>query len=62
MRDHGQVAAILDQITGLVRELSTQPDAAEVARMRTEMDGLAALLENHLNYEERKLVPILDAL
>ena len=62
MRDHRQVAEILDQITELVRELGAQPDAAEVARMRTEMDGLAALLENHLNYEERKLVPILDAL
>ena len=62
MRDHRQVAEILDQITELVRELGARPDAAEVARMRTELDGLAALLENHLNYEERKLVPILDAL
>jgi hypothetical protein len=24
--------------------------------MRTELDGLAALLENHLSYEEKKLV------
>jgi hemerythrin-like domain-containing protein len=62
MRDHGQVAEILNQITELARALGAQPDAADVARMRTEMDGLAALLENHLNYEERKLVPILDAL
>ena len=62
MRDHGQVAEILDQITELVRALGAQPDRAEVARMRTELDGLAALLENHLNYEEKKLVPILDAL
>jgi hemerythrin-like domain-containing protein len=62
MRDHRQVAEILDQITELVRELGAQPDLAEVARIRTELDGLAALLENHLNYEEKKLVPILDAL
>jgi iron-sulfur cluster repair protein YtfE (RIC family) len=62
MRDHRQVAEILDRITELVRELNAQPDPAEVARVRTELDGLAALLENHLNYEEKKLVPILDAL
>jgi hemerythrin-like domain-containing protein len=62
VRDHVQVAEILDQITGLIREMGAQPDPAEVARMRTELDGLAALLENHLNYEEKKLVPILDAL
>jgi hemerythrin-like domain-containing protein len=62
MRDHRQVTELLDQITELVRELGTRPDPAEVARMRTELDGLAALLENHLNYEEKKLVPILDAL
>jgi hemerythrin-like domain-containing protein len=62
MRDHGQVATMLDQITELVRGMNGQPDPAEVARMRTELDGLAALLENHLNYEEKKLVPILDAL
>jgi iron-sulfur cluster repair protein YtfE (RIC family) len=62
MRDHRQVAQILDQITEIVRQLGAQPDPAEVARMRTELDGLAALLENHLKYEEKKLVPILDAL
>ena len=61
IHDHRQVAEILDTITDLVRKLGAQPDAAEVTRMRTELDGLAALLENHLNYEERKLVPILDA-
>ncbi|HZN73576.1 MAG TPA: hemerythrin domain-containing protein [Micromonosporaceae bacterium] len=62
MHDHGQVAEILNQITELVRQLGAQPDPAEVARIRTELDSLAALLENHLNYEEKKLVPILDAL
>jgi hemerythrin-like domain-containing protein len=62
MRDHGQVAEILEQITELVRALGAQPEPAVVARIRTELDGLAALLENHLKYEERKLVPLLDAL
>jgi len=62
MRDHHQVAVLLHQITGLVRALGAQPEPAEFARTRTELDGLAALLENHLNYEEKKLVPILDAL
>ena len=62
MRDHGQVAEILNQIAELVRELGAQPDPAKVARIRTELDGLAALLESHLNYEEKKVVAILDAL
>jgi iron-sulfur cluster repair protein YtfE (RIC family) len=61
MRDHGQVAQIIDQITEVVKELGAQPDPADIARLRVELDGLAALLENHLNYEERKLVPLLDA-
>lgn len=62
MRDHRQVAAILERVAELSRELDAQPDPAEVARVRIELDGLAALLENHLTYEERKLVPILDRL
>jgi iron-sulfur cluster repair protein YtfE (RIC family) len=62
MRDHWQVAEILKKITELVRAMSAQPDAAAFARIRFELDGLAALLENHLNYEEKMLVPVLDAL
>jgi len=52
--DHRQVAEVLTRLG----ELSTM--AAEVARR--ELDTLAALLETHLVYEEKKLVAALNSL
>ncbi len=50
-RDHRTVADIVARLSDL--------DSAALPR---ELDGLAAVLESHLSYEERKLVTILDAL
>ncbi|MFD2763326.1 hemerythrin domain-containing protein [Micromonospora eburnea] len=53
--DHRVVADLLNRIDALLT------GAADGATVRTELDGLAALIESHFSYEERKLVAALDA-
>jgi hemerythrin-like domain-containing protein len=52
--DHRVVADILRR----VEELTAGPDAGPA--VRAELDGLAALLESHFTYEEKKLVAALN--
>lgn len=52
--DHRQVAEVLDRL----KELS----AMDGQTTRRELDTLAALLETHLGYEEKKLVAALNTL
>jgi hemerythrin-like domain-containing protein len=56
--DHQQVEAILRRVT----ELATADPQPDPAAVRAELDGLAALLESHFTYEEKKLVAALNAL
>lgn len=56
--DHEVVAGIL----GRVEELLGDPAPVPVAHLRAELDGLAALLESHFRYEEKRLVTALNAL
>jgi hypothetical protein len=53
-RDHRQVAEVLDRL----KAVSTM----DVATAERELDTLAALLETHLVYEEKKLVDALNRL
>ncbi|MFC4121775.1 hemerythrin domain-containing protein [Nonomuraea zeae] len=57
-RDHQQVSELLHRLQELLDRLGT----IEPRRVRAELDGLAALLESHFTYEERKIVAALDAL
>lgn len=61
-RDHHLVAGILRELEELLGGLVTDPDPAEAQRVRAELDGLAALLESHFVYEEKRLVAALDSL
>jgi hypothetical protein len=54
-RDHEHIARMLRRVA----ELSADLDAAGA---RAELDGLAALLESHFRWEEKRLVPLLNAL
>ncbi|MEU9740437.1 hemerythrin domain-containing protein [Micromonospora chersina] len=54
--DHSIVADLLRRIDALLTE------AADGRSVRAELDGLAALLETHFTYEERKLVAALNRL
>lgn len=59
-RDHHMVADILRRLEHLLRDL--EPVAAEAQRVRAELDGLAALLESHFVYEEKRIVSALNSL
>ncbi|MCW2504274.1 MAG: hypothetical protein JWO79_2558 [Actinomycetia bacterium] len=54
-RDHEQVAEMLVRL----RDLATAPDSPV---LRSELDGIAALLESHFLYEERTLLSALGSL
>ncbi|MGR6321247.1 hemerythrin domain-containing protein [Micromonospora soli] len=54
--DHTVVASILTRVDKLLA------DATDGRSVRAELDGLAALLESHFTYEERKLVAALNRL
>src|ERR1700759_992518 len=47
MRDHEQIGALLRQIRSVADALAAEPSPAELGRLRTELDGLAALAESH---------------
>ena len=55
-RDHHVVAGILHSIDAV---LTTSDD---IAQARSEIDGLAAILESHFRWEERAVVTALDGL
>lgn len=52
-RDHQVIAGLLQRVAALAGE----PDRAAIQR---ELDGLAAILESHFRWEERRLVAVLD--
>ncbi|MEK8109914.1 hemerythrin domain-containing protein [Micromonospora sp. M12] len=56
--DHEVVAGILERVEALLAGDTAMP----VAEVRAELDGLAALLESHFRYEEKRLVAALNAL
>jgi hemerythrin-like domain-containing protein len=58
--DHQVVASILHRIEELLGGLG--PGPSEARRVRAELDGLAALLESHFVYEEKRLAAALNSL
>ncbi|MEU0547917.1 hemerythrin domain-containing protein [Micromonospora sp. NPDC005979] len=56
--DHEVVAGILARVEELLGDDRPLP----TAQVRAELDGLAALLETHFRYEEKRLVSALNAL
>jgi hemerythrin-like domain-containing protein len=57
-RDHRVVAEILPRVEALAGDFS--PDNAQ--DVRSELDGLAAILESHFRWEERRIVDALNSL
>ncbi|WP_309244429.1 hemerythrin domain-containing protein [Micromonospora parastrephiae] len=56
--DHQVVAGILHRVEELLAADTSMP----TDQVRAELDGLAALLESHFRYEEKRLVAALNAL
>ena len=53
--DHGLIAGVLQRVADLASDPASLPGAAG------ELDGLAAVLDSHFRWEERRLVEALDA-
>jgi hypothetical protein len=60
VEDHTAIAAILLRVRALAAAARTAP-AGDLAGLRGELDGLAAIAESHFRYEERALSAALDA-
>jgi iron-sulfur cluster repair protein YtfE (RIC family) len=60
--DHQMVRSILRALEQLLASITAEPGAAEAKRVRGELDGLAAILESHFAFEERRIVTALNAL
>lgn len=64
VRDHHLVDDALRRVEEVLDSLGRAPDGdeARTRRARGELDTLAALLETHFTYEERRLVSVLNEL
>lgn len=60
--DHRLVRSLQDNIEGLLDGITDEPDPAQAARVRAELDGLSAILESHFRFEERRIAAALDTL
>jgi hypothetical protein len=60
--DHNRIDWILGNLGKLLDALPDEPDPATEARVRAEMEGLAAIMETHFVYEEKKIVAVLNAM
>ncbi|MEU8225142.1 hemerythrin domain-containing protein [Kribbella sp. NPDC048915] len=58
-QEHTEVAALNEQISTTLDQLSAAPTRAETQRLRTDIDRLTATLESHYGYEEAHLAPAL---
>ncbi|NUW43069.1 hemerythrin domain-containing protein [Nonomuraea rhodomycinica] len=60
-RDHRIISDILRRLQNLLDSLG-EHDSARPRDVQAELDGLAALMESHFTYEERKIAAALGAL
>lgn len=60
--DHNRVEWILGNLGKLLGDLPAEPDPATAARVRGELEGLAAIMETHFVYEEKKLISVLNGM
>jgi hypothetical protein len=59
VQDHEMIASILSRIAELADHAAGSPGTA-LAAIGRELDGLAAIMESHFNYEERTISEALD--
>ncbi|MEO3756379.1 hemerythrin domain-containing protein [Streptomyces sp. B6B3] len=60
--DHELISVVQHDLERLLEGMAAEPDAAEVARVLSALDGLTAILESHFAFEERRIVTALNAL
>jgi hypothetical protein len=60
VQDHEMIASILSQVAEL-SDLAAGSGGPALEAIGRELDGLAAIMESHFNYEERTISAALDA-
>ncbi|WP_211349125.1 hemerythrin domain-containing protein [Micromonospora pisi] len=62
--DHNRIDWILGRLEKLLSDLPTDPDPdpGAASRVRAELEGLAAIMETHFTYEEKKLISVLNSM
>jgi hemerythrin-like domain-containing protein len=60
--DHELIAVLLQRVEELVDGLPDDPAPGEQLRFERELDGLAAIMESHFSFEERRILDALDRL
>jgi hemerythrin-like domain-containing protein len=58
-REHHLVAQALSDLQTLLDDLASSSGTADVDKVRTELERLASGLEDHFEYEEQQLLPVL---
>ncbi|MFI6480171.1 hemerythrin domain-containing protein [Nonomuraea sp. NPDC050663] len=61
-RDHEIVTDSMHKLQALLDTLADAPTPTEAQRIRGELNGLAALIETHFVYEEKRIVSALNSL
>lgn len=59
VEDHGLIASILSRVRELAYQ-ATESSGPALDAIGRELDGLAAIMESHFNYEERTISAALD--
>ncbi len=59
IEDHEMIASILSRVAELADD-AARPQGPALEAIGRELDGLAAIMESHFNYEERALGGALD--
>jgi iron-sulfur cluster repair protein YtfE (RIC family) len=60
--DHVLIAGLLQQVEELVVRLPAAPSPEELRRFEQALDGIAAIMESHFSFEERRILDALDEL
>lgn len=60
VEDHEMIGTILSRVADLA-ERARGAEGADLAALRGELDGLAAIMESHFRFEERTVTAALDA-
>ena len=58
--DHNLIGFLLRDLAAAVQALPVEPDEQELERFRQHLDGLAAVLESHFRFEERRVLAALE--
>ena len=58
--DHNLIGFLLRDLAAAVPALAADADGAELERFRQNLDGLAAVLESHFRFEERRVLTALQ--